>query len=387
MTQPSKGGGMIRSITEFFTRVPIPVEKDEAMGPTMPSTPQPPATPPTTQDPVMDNLPRPKTPPSVLSPAMQLSLPVRLTPRKQKPSTFAMSPRPQSQPTSLDADVPMGSDSALSSLGRTPSMTPQPTMDATTQDHSPSKARAPASAQQLGLPVPPSSSLSAIGPTPGGTQVPGLGISTQGRSKRVDIKGRSAVLDSDEDSDDSLPDITFLPPPPKPKPQISAVKETFGTKRMVDGKAKINPTKSNGLSVEDLLAKKRADRARLERLAAIDKKLNDDTSASVTTSRSNKVDVSDEVLEACMDAEDDEDKAEKIKRTKASVQRIEALNQNATWYFFAEEIPDPQSFPFPKSCLGGKNIWADQLGGMYNPVVSPIFLQRHRFQEETQCRL
>lgn len=151
-------------------------------------------------------------------------------------------------------------------------------------------------------------------------------------SKRIMSHGREIILGSDEDSDDSLPDVEslFKKKKPNPAPKVQA--------------AEPEQKQKYAFSMAALLQEEKEANAARARIEAAKSKLQ--MYGNQRTQQAGQV-VTSESAMACLVENIDQDEGH-ARRVKEALRRTEVLDYHDVWHFFDEEIPVCGKNAFPR---------------------------------------
>jgi hypothetical protein len=189
-------------------------------------------------------------------------------------------------------------------------------------------------------------------------------------SKRGEYKGQEFIRGSDEDSDESLPDLDVLinqsmrsKLAPKPRHVSEEIKRTDKDKKLF------------GATFETLIKQAQANHERNFKIDDINKKLREDGTASYFSNETG-IEATEEALASILPDSSDE-KGAKARRVTRAIQRTEALQYEPVFHFFGE-VPPHNPAKFPKDCLPGDG-WAKSLLGATKLKVNEAFISNQEY--------
>ncbi|QDS70317.1 hypothetical protein FKW77_008414 [Venturia effusa] len=159
-------------------------------------------------------------------------------------------------------------------------------------------------------------------------------------SKRVVAHGQEVVLGSDEDSDESLPDVgvLFKRKKPNPAPKID-VDES-------------KPKEKYAFSMQALLQEEKQAKAADARIEAARSRLQ--TYSNIGPEGNGQI-VTSESAMACLVEHADQDEGN-ARRVKDALRRTEVLDYHEVWHFFDDDLPAIRPNPFPRFQTSNKPL-------------------------------
>lgn len=159
-------------------------------------------------------------------------------------------------------------------------------------------------------------------------------------SKRVVSHGQEVVLGSDDDSEDSLPDVGVLFKKKKPNP---------APKAQVD---EVEPKPKYTFSMKALLQEEKQAKAADARIEAAKSRLQ--TYSKPQLEQNGQI-VTNKSVMACLVENGDQDEGS-ARRVKEALRRTEILDYHNVWHFFNEEPPARMTNAFPKIKISNRPL-------------------------------